>query len=500
MLLLRILSLLICFLFVGCSEENDKVNPSLPFELSRPEAGEPLSQAEISAFTKKITGFWKEIDYFRWCSWHSHGLHSSYDPDMPDYMLWWQDTRAIKQGDTVTFEHYGGADNIMIRTPKVLTQAISGYLASGDPIMRDLVIGYSKGIVALFLGMAWDGEDPLVESVTARSIFTHNHSYTTFDGRKVAVDYDPAKHESYDWNAHTVPNPNNPYFGDIWIRNMRSKDDVPHMYRVAPLLLRAAQDAPDQEVRQEAQRAYDFLVAFAKDIVDHGYQIRTKENGEIYIPEEDLASFIYYDNVFPNAECNPKLASALLGYGQELDNECDKGISYYYETTVTSSKYFNYAIVRYFHLAAITNSLINKKNDIAWQLFKGLIKRCDEIVADEQQMTDHPEWFADAASFLVAAAASGLPLTTEEARLIQEQYLLAIDHYGTWQYWDFWDASVPDGTYADKPSQEGEHGDRYIRAEEMTYFIEYCNSFWKNPAGAEVVDCEIVLDPSRWGE
>lgn len=490
----------------ACSSSTDPVPPSdsgpmyeaLPFDFERTPSGTPPTTDEIASFTKKVTGFWKQVDYFRWCSWHSHGLHASFDPAMPDYKLWWQDTLAVKQGDTITFRHTGGADNIMIRTPKVLTQAIVGYMASGDPIMRELVIQYAKGIVALFQGMVWASENPRVESITARAIFTHNHEYSTDDGRKIAVDYDPVKVEKYDWNAHTVPNDDNPYFGSIWVRNMRSKDDVPHLYRVVPLLMRVAQDSDDEEVRLAAQTAVDYLRAFAKDIVEHGYHIRTKENGEAYVPTEDLASFVTWEVLVPNAECNAKYTSALLGYGTPLENDCGAGVNLGYEEPAGDVHYFNRAIIQYFHLAAIAASLAHKRDAEAKRLLEGLVERVDAMAADTEGPAEHPEWNPDMASFLLAAGASGLPLTANEARMVQQQYIASVDHYEAFPYWDLWSGDVPDGEYEYEPSRDGTDA-KFVRAEEMTYLLEYCGSAWKNPASVDPVDCAIVLDPSRWG-
>jgi len=501
--------------------EDGALPEELPFELIRPAAGQAPTTAETSAFTQKITGFWSTIDYFRWVTWHSHGLHPSYDASMPDYMMWWQDTRAVKAGDTITFQHYGGADNIMIRTPKVLSQALSGFMASGDPLMREIAVGYPKGVVALFQGLVFGNEDPVAQGVTARAIFTHNHSYETTDGRKVAVDYDPAKVEKYDWNAHTVPNPDNPYFGSIWVRNMRSKDDVPHLFRLLPLLKRVAQNTDDADVRASTELAVEYLTAFAKDIVDHGYQIRTKENGEVYVPEDetggvaDLASFVKYEELSPNGECTAKLAAALIGYGQPLWNDCDDGINGPYEDLATTIHYFNYAIVRYFHLAAITNALAAGEPDTARTLLDGLVERIDAMVADDSEREEHWEWDADVATFLLAAAASGLPLTAAEAQIVQRELSLSVDHYlspSAWREepcqqgancWDLWDASVPDGQYDYKPTRDDPDEvlqKKYVRPEELAYLLHYCYSPWKNPAGVEPVDCDVVLDPSRWGQ
>ncbi len=505
------------FEMAACSDQSDSENDGgfdagllpdkLPFDLKRPAAGTPPGESEVDEFTKKITGFYKQVDYFRWCSWHSHGLAEDYNADMPAYALWWQDTVAVKSGDTVTFEHRGGSDNMMIRTSKVLTNAIAAYLASGDPVIRKLVIDYCHGAVALFQGLEYQGENPPAPYVTARAIFTHNHSYTTEDGRKVAVNYDPVKKEKYDWNAHTVANPDNPYFGSIWVRNMRSKDDVPHIFRTVPLLMRLVQDADDEQVKQAASVALEYFKGFAKDIVDNGYLIRTKEDHRTYVPTEednpdsvkDLASFVGFEEAIPNAECDPKLTAALLAYEEPLDNDCGDGISPSYEAIATAGHYFNYAIVRYFHLAAITNALVLGKNQLAEQLLKGLVTRVDTMMSDDDERSAHKEWDADSAVFLVASAASGLPLTAQEARFVQEQYSASVDHFLKFELWDLWSQDVPDGEYNYIPSRD-EGDNRSVRITEIVYLFEYCWSPWKNPNGVEFVDCERLLDPSRWGE
>src|SRR5687768_14445890 len=86
---------------------------ALPFAFARPASGAAPSAAEIAAFTKQITGFWKTAGYFRRYAWLSHGLDASHDPNMPEFGLLWQDVELEKQGDTLVYRHLGGADNLM---------------------------------------------------------------------------------------------------------------------------------------------------------------------------------------------------------------------------------------------------------------------------------------------------------------------------------------------------------------------------------------------------
>jgi len=313
------------------------------------------------------------------------------------------------------------------------------------------------------------------------------------------------KHEVYNWNAHTIPNPTNPYWGDIWVRNMRSKDDVPHILRTVPMLMRLANEAPDEDVREAASLALKYLRGFAKDIVDSGFYIRTKEVGDAYVPRDsygvvaDLASYVNYEWIVSDAECNSKLATVLVAYGEPMGVNCGIGFGSIYEEIATKQHYFNYDIIRYFHIAATTNALMNWQVDVARTLLEGLAMRADARMNGEGNWENYPQWNADLAAFLTAAATAGLPLTSREARLVMEMYSKAVDYYSTWPYWDLWDDSVPDGVYNYKPGRDAPDGP-VPRIEEMAYIIEYCFSPFKNPTTKEFVDCEIVADPDRWGE
>jgi hypothetical protein len=480
---------------------------ALPFDFTRPDVGEPLTPEEITAFTQKITAFWNEVDYFHWILWHSHGMDASNPDGMPDYKLYWQDTQAIKTGDTVTFEHRGGADNLMIRTSKLFNNASAGYLASGDPTLGRIVEQYSKGMVALFRGMMWDAEDP-EKYIMARAIFTQDHAYTE-NGRDALVVYGPAKRPAVNWNAHTIQNPDNPFWGDIWVRNMRSKDDVPHIYRMVPMLQRVVQDGADPLVRQAASVALEHLQGFARDIVDSGYYIRTKDlAGNAYVPlndqgtVNDLASFNEYTFIIPEAECDHRLSSALIAYADPMGEECGPGYGSIYEDVASYQHYFNLAIVRYFHIAAATTALMAWQTDVAYDLLEGLADRSDEMFDGSPVQGDDRDFPSDVASYLLASATAGLPLTSREARHIMEQYTLAVDHYETWPNWDLWAPAVPDGEVEYKPCRNGEvdgEAVTVVRPSELTYLLEYCYSPFRNEAGAPLVDCEVVLDPALWG-
>lgn len=475
----------------------------LPFAFTRPDVGEPLTQEEIDAFTARITGFWADTRFFDWLLWNGHGA-SAGPPGLDGFKIYWQGVRAFKNGDVVTFEHHGSADNLMTRNPKLIINAIAGYLASGDETMGRVVETYSKGVSALFRGFAWTEEDP-EDAIMPRAFFPGDFGYVV-GGREVLVDYGPIKHLDYDWNGWTVPNDENPFWENLWVRTMRSKDDVEDLYRMVPLLMRAVRDAPDASVRAAAAGALEDLQRFARDIVDTGYYIRTKdEMGNVFVPlmeggiVNDLASFVQYDWISPFAECTAELSSALIGYGDPLGNECWLGIGLLYELVATWQHYFNARIIRMFHIASVTNALVNGEDAIARDLLTGLTLRTDFLMSLTEQQGTLGEWDADLASYLVMAATAGLPLTSREARRVKDEYTLSVEHYETWPYWDPWDPSVPEGEFPVGPDREYGPGKQVVRITQMLNLIEYCYSPFRNETSAPLVDCEVVLDPDLWG-
>ncbi len=502
--------LVICVLVPACGGggssnggEDGGLVMELPFTLTREDAGDPLTDEEIAAFTAKITGFWKQVDYFTWVYETCHGMDAT--TGYPDYLIWWHDVDAVKEGDTVTFRNssaYGGSHNNAEPTSVVLTQAIGGYLLTGDRAMGMVVEQFAKSFTAVMKGFVHDQDDPLLY-LMARNIVTHNHSFVLPSGKSKAVDYSDWYSTYEGWNAHRVHYPDNPYWGDIYVTTMRSKDDVPYMYRAAAWFPYLIELAPDGSVRQAAAEALEFMQGFAGDIVDSGYYIRSKDaEGNPYVPDEDLASFMDYVDVFPDAECDPRLASALLGYGGPLDNDCGSGQGSDYDTLAGGINYFNYGIVDHFHLAALHLALTMGHDDTAEELLKGFITRLERYQDPEgpEPGASNESWERDISLLLLKGASVGMPLTSAEARKIHELHGRAVDVYMDFSNWDLWDDSVPDGAYDFRRGFHPGHIPDAIRIEDIAFILEYCWSPFKNPAGVMFVDCDVVKDPSLWGQ
>ena len=477
---------------------------ALPFELTRPDEGEPLTGAEITDFTGQLTGLWKQIDFFTWVYETTHGVDVS--TGYPPYLIWWHDVVAVKDGDTVTFRNSardGGSHNNAEPTSLVLMQAIGGYLLTGDESAGRIVEQFTNSFTAVMKGFVYDGDDP-IEHLMSRNIVFRNHEFVLPSGKQKAVDYTEWYFPYEGWNADRFRYENNPTWGDIWVTNKRSKDDVPYLYRVAAWLPYVIELTDDPAIRAAAEEALRLMVATARDIVDHGYVIRTKdaEGNAVFVEDQDLGTFVSYTGVFPDAECDPRLASALLAYGEPLENDCGTGQGSPYDAIAGAGNYFNYEIIDQFHMAALALALTHDYADEAKALVEGLIARIaryrDPTSGESGQSSDN--WERDIARFLLMSAALGYPLTSEEARLVQDVHLATVAEYTTFERWNLWADTVPDGTYSFRDGgMYPRHRPELIRIEDIALVLEYCWSPFRNPASAPFVDCDVVADLARWG-
>jgi hypothetical protein len=468
--------------------ESLPVAPVVP--VTRTAAGAPLTDAEVTELTRAVTGFWKRTSYFSWILDTSHGVDAS--TGKRDWLVWWTDVEVVRSGDQVTFRHVDGGspDNIMIPTTRVLLQAAAGMMLTGDQTMTRLVEQYAKGVSSTMLGMVWDKDDP-GRALMARAVIPDDDEVTLSGGRAKRYDYSAWRMPTEAWNTHTIRVEHNPFWGDIWVKNIRSKDDVPHIYLAASILPYVA--CGDTAASAAAEEALLYLGGFARDIVDSGYWIRSKdETGSVFLPPGDLANFVTWDALVKNAECDAKLATSLLGYHEARGNDCGWGFGGLYARGATRTHYYNYAIVKNFHLAALMHASIDRQDAAAAKLMEGLVTRVEEDfdLVDQELPVDRGRWEADLAVYLLQASGAGLPLTGREARLVMRDYLVAIDELSAWTHWDPWDPALADGVYPHRPGAR-------IAVEDMGYFLWHCWSPFRDES-VKLVDCDVIRDPARW--
>jgi hypothetical protein len=484
---------------------------ALPFQVTRADpGGEPPTDAEVEAFTRRMADFFVETDYFPWLRRLSHGVAEGAFEGEPPYMCLWDAPIVVRQGDTVTFRHVTGADNMMAHMGRVIGPVFSAYATgSGNArqriALREMVLGYIRGVSAMFDGSIWAEEDPVVPTIMARAIFHRNHAWELDGGRKAAVDYDAVRHEVFEQRHDTIHNANNPTWGDIWVRNKRSKDDFPWVYRMHVHLARLLWTDPDPEVRGAALKLHDQFQAFFQDILESGYIIRAKaQGGKVFIPYlegtetvDDFASMVEYEWAVENAECNAKLPVELIATGEALDNDCGDGISEIYEE-VSLIRYYGHTWMQWgFHVSALATAILYGA-DGAQALLAGLGARMDELRVRDDKTSADPRYRPDVAQLLVLDAAYGLPLTPVEARHVMDEFTAAADHYQPFDRWDLWRDGLPDGEYDLYPARESTLGDGTQRTHvwviEMPNLFEYCASPVRATDGARFIDCDLFRE------
>ena len=472
--------------------------------------------AEIAAFTRKVLGFLQQVRYFDYVLYTTHGVDAS--TGKRDWQFWYNE-RFRKEGDLVTFHHpvnlNDGGHNLHIPMSRVLGDAIAAALVTGDATATRAATQLCKGMSASMLGMVYDADDPLPHLMARNVVPAWNQEFTTHDGRRKAVDTSGWWSEYTRWNCDRFEYADNPHWGAMWVTNLRSKDDVPHIFRLVPILRYAERDTTDAAMKEACGETLSMLTAFAKDIVDSDYRIRTKdENGEVYIagytgdPETDsnqgdIATFTWWRDLIPNGECNARRGAELIGYSRAVAEDCGRGEPNEYDMLAFAGNAYNKRICRYFHLAHLANALASR-DGAAEALMDGLDQRmAQEEALPEAEMKYTPAVYRrDLALYLAQSHAFGYPLTWDEARMVQDHYARAVDRLASWPYWDPWAPSVPDGELGAyrPPSCEGE-GDAqacWFSSEDLAQLFETCWSPLVNPAGARWVDCDIVRDPSRW--
>ena len=490
---------------------------SLEIKYTRPDTANPVTDDEVKTFTLKVMGLIKKIRYFDYLLYTTYGVDAS--TGMKDWQFWYSENFK-KEGDKVTFYHAvnlnDGGHNLHDPFSRVLGDTIAAYLLVGDPTMALAAEKMCKGMSASMLGMVYDASDTLTH-LMARNVVAFNHEFLTHDGKKKAVDYSGWFSSYEDWNAHRFPYENNPYWGKVWVTNIRSKDDIPSVFRLIPALRYAVDGAAAQNVRDACGETLALLEAFSKDIVETDYRIRSKDkDGKPFIPgytddpvanknQGDLASYINYRTAIPLGECNARRTAELVGYHHQVKEHCGRGEPNEYDNISFQINEYNKGICRGYHVAHVANSLVNRDDEAAAMLMDGLNERMtqEKALPEDKMRTDPDNYRRSLAQYLAQSDAYGYPLDSDEVRLIHKYYGKAVDEMAQWPYWDPWAASVADGElggFRPPDCKDDGAGGRlcWFNVEDLGQVFESCWSPFINPAGRRYVDCAIVRDPVQW--
>lgn len=478
------LALACLLLACGGTEAPPPPRVGLPFDLARPEAGDPVSAEELTRVTDAYLDLLEAIRYFDFIDQRSIGWPASDPEGRYWYGSWWSGVNVVRTGQSVVFTHPDdGSDNNGLRTGPMLEGACYTLALAPSPAreqhVRKLVRGFSSWIMAMERTSTSTLPVMLTRAAYPRSV---EYDEGVFH---VRIDYDN-NHPGLDSGASEyVFLPDNPHWGELWVKNKRSKDDLGHMIR-ALAQLEACAPILSAEGRRDLDEVLARYRAFAQQVEADGFRIATYDRTrQVWIPIESLAILVQE----VNAECDAILTMRLLGHGDPGAWACGNGIT---DADQIISQINDHArhIFWSFHHAAAHLAIISGAHDVGRELLLGLGARNDETL-DRLERRDPPGQYNanDFSGFMAHSANAGLPLTWREVRFLHQRLQEAHDAYVAEAAADSYrvlDPDGPDGTFPVEPPSYG------FNFRELGVPLGTCVSPRRNPAGKPLLDCDRV--------
>jgi hypothetical protein len=452
----------------------------LPFTWTRPPDGVPETSAELRDVTDLYVDLLTRTRYFDVLDERVHGWPQSDPQHRYWYGTWWSGVGFTKTQGQVTLSHVNvGADNNGIGTSFVLEGVCLAHAVWPTAKLEQLARRMIRGFNSYFLAMQRSPNDP-AGPMLARTVYPPP-IMSTDNGRSVFIDYAPDRPgiDSYTVYVHL---PTNPSWGDVWIKNKRSKDDIGHMLRAIGTLEDCA-GGFSAATRTDLAELRANYVAWAQRVENEGWSIATLDkNANPWTPpvSETLAHYV----TAGNAECDAVLALRLFSRGDPGTFACGTGI-HPLEFLALGNR-SNGEIIRSYHEAAAREALLTGRSTVARDLLGGLATRIEEGVhqAETNTLPAHlsPELLV---KLIVNSANSGVPLTSREVRWVHDQLRLTHANYTALppEVYRVFDPATPDGAYAFTPEADG------IDFRFFAALAGTCSATYRNPASTPLLDC-----------
>jgi hypothetical protein len=459
---------------------------SLAVTFTRPDVGTPLTQAELDAATDQLVALLVDTRYFDVIDERAHGWPQT----QPGYWYgtWWSGVTVTKQAGAVTYQHgAGGADNNGLRTAPYLEGACYAHLMWGKPLTAQLVRKMARGYASWALTMKRDATD-IAPSLLARAQYPAS-VMSAEGGRSLFIDHSLDRPGLDNGATEYVHLATNPTFGDVWIKNKRSKDDMGQVFR-SIAQIQACAPRLDAAGQADLAQVMSLYASWSQQVETEGWSIATLDkSSNLYTPpvSETLAHYTLVDNV----ECPGALMMRLLGHGDPGTLSCGSGISNTEQLLCSQMKNGVKQILRTHHEAAVNMALLTNQTAPALALLQGLAERVtsDFSLASgaSPPANVNPD---DIVSLLLHAANTGVPLTSSEVRWLHARLDAAHTSYraaANAATYRVFDPATPDGVYPFDPSGSG------MSFSDIGLVIGSCASPFRNPTGRPIVNCQRLL-------
>jgi hypothetical protein len=460
---------------------------TLPFTYTRPENGAPIDQATIDAKTDELIELLTKTRYFGFVDERVHGWPESDPAKKFWYGVWWTGVDVVKQNGAVTYFHEpGGSDNDGIGSSPILEGACFAHVLWPDDrlehLLRKVVRGYSSWVLAMQRGPI----EP--DTLMTRASYPVSIQSSDSPGASYLIDYSQNRPGIDNGATDYVHITSNPLWGDEWVKNKRSKDDIGHMFRAVAQIDACDglfKEAGGEDDLVQLRKLYQ---AWSRRVEDDGWAIATlDQNDAVFVPTDGLAHFINVGTI--DVECAGKIALRFFGRVTPGDLDCGNGISSL-DDAVTAAGHSNGQILRSFHEAAAGHALLSNNLTMAQALVVGLAQRLDTMMDDYAAGTPEPFLgVGDAADLILESANAGVPLTWREVAFLHQQidtaHTTLLDPSNDAVYRTF-DPATPDGAYLYEPTGDG------LSFRSLGALLGQCASQWRNPASKSVINCDKI--------
>lgn len=453
----------------------------------RADEGAPVSESDVDLATDRVIDLLTRTDWMDLIADRAHGWPESDPEGRYWYATWWSGVTVEKRGGEITYVHSAdGADNNGLRTAQLLEGACYAWRTWGDPRDRRLVRRLARGFSSWAYAMRRSDGD-MERGLLGRAAYPRSIEDTE---RDLSIDYEldrPGEPGPPSFYVHLA---DNPFWGDLYVKNVRSKDDMGHLLRAVALIdtcVGTLGDAGAEADLVEMRRLYQ---EWAQRVEREDFRIASlNEAGEVYTPEGDLATYF----LGAGLECAAGYAIPLLSRFDTIGYSCrNPGLGPVLDPAggVPSGAL---QILRTHHEAAAALALASGRDDTARELLESLAMRLDGIM-DAYDAGPPPDnaRAGDVVQLVLESAAIGVPLTSREVRFLHAQLAIAAAGYDTsGPAWHVRDPSVPDGDYSFEPGGPG------VDVKDLALFLGLCSAQWTSPTGRAVIDCDRIRASSR---
>lgn len=420
-----------------------------PIRFNRVDFGNPISEIERMVATDELIALLKDTRYFDFIDSRVHGSPES-DKSKP---FWWSSMwtgiTVTKANGVVTYIHNDhGSDNAGIHTSPYLETACYAYLLTGEQKYAHLARRLMRGMSAWILASSRSADE--APTILLRSFYLPS-VHSSDGGRELYINYEASRPGNNSDASQYVHLQGNPLFGDIWVKNKRSVDDIGHMIR-AIAQVQACGAVFDKEAKADLDQMNALYKTWANEVDANNFNIATYNlEAERTLINNGVGDYNAYKIPGFDPTCVEKLAVRFLHSNDPKNLNCDKGISLLERWALKYLKNDAIEILRSHHIAAVAMARLQSQNNVAEKLMEGLNDRMNRDLKVARNIKLSPKFdIQDIPTFFVHANNVGIPLTSDEIRFVYERLHLAYKEMRSPAFYTtfhLFDKDVPDGEY-----------------------------------------------------